>query len=69
MTKRTTLEIDQELLQDAKRITGARTTKDVVHLGLESLVRKERLRQIASLRGSGLSRLTHEELEEMRRDG
>ncbi|MBU1670399.1 MAG: type II toxin-antitoxin system VapB family antitoxin [Actinobacteria bacterium] len=56
------------MLEEAKRVTGVKTTKDVVHLGLESLMRKERLKQIASHRGSGLRRLTHEDLEEMRLD-
>ncbi len=65
---RTTVDIDEELLKDAKRVTGATRTKEVVRMGLESLVRKERLKKIASMRGSGLSRLTHGQLEGMRRD-
>lgn len=65
---RTTLEIDDRLLADAKMATGQRTTKGVVHEGLKLLVRQNKLKRYASLRGSGLSELTHEELELIRRD-
>lgn len=65
---RTTLEIDDRLLAEAKKVTGQRTTKGVVHEGLRLLVRQNRLKSYASLRGSGLSELTHEELELIRRD-
>jgi len=65
---RTTLEIDDRLLADAKKATGQRTTKGVVHEGLKLLVRQNKLKKYTSLRGSGLSELTHEELELIRRD-
>ena len=65
---RTTLEIDDKLLAEAKTATGHKTTKGVVQEGLKLLVRQHKLKKFASLRGSGLSELTHEELELIRRD-
>ncbi len=65
---RTTLEIDDRLLAEAKKASGHKTTRGVVHEGLRLLVRQHKLRKYATLRGSGLSELTHEELELIRRD-
>jgi Arc/MetJ family transcription regulator len=65
---RTTLEIDDRLLAAAKKATGESTTKGVVNEGLKLLVRQNKLKRYASLRGSGLSELTREELELIRRD-
>jgi len=65
---RTTLEIDDRLLAEAKKASGHSTTKGVVNEGLKLIVRQSKLRRYASLRGSGLSELTHEELELIRRD-
>jgi len=65
---RTTIEIDDRLLSEAKKASGQSTTKGVVHEGLKLLVRQSKLRKYASLRGSGLTELTHEELELIRRD-
>lgn len=65
---RTTLEIDDKLLADVKKATGVRTTKGVVEKALKQLLRRYKLIDAASQLGSGLSELTHEELELIRRD-
>lgn len=49
---RTNIEIDDELLKQALAATGARTKKDAVQLGLETLVRIHRQRSIRALRGT-----------------
>lgn len=48
---RTTLEIDDELLQAAMEATGAATKTAAVRLGLEALVAAAARRRLAALRG------------------
>ena len=62
---RTNIEIDDRLMQDALRVTGARTKKEAVELGPQSLIDLKRQEQGRLLRGK-----IHWEgnLEEMRRD-
>ena len=63
---RTNIVINDELLKGAMRATGARTKREVVELGLASLIRLKEQQQIRGLRGK--LRWTGD-LEEMRRDG
>lgn len=49
---RTNIDIDDDLLAAAQAATGAQTKKDVVHLGLEALVRLSRQAKARELRGS-----------------
>jgi Arc/MetJ family transcription regulator len=49
---RTTLNIDDELLQEARRLTGLREKTAVVHAGLEALIARESARRLASLGGT-----------------
>lgn len=51
--KRTNLIIDEEVLEEAMRLTGERSQSAVVRLALEELVRRARARQILELAGSG----------------
>jgi Arc/MetJ family transcription regulator len=51
--KRTTLMLDEALLEEAVRLTGARSVSAAVRLALEELVRRAKARQILELRGSG----------------
>ena len=48
---RTNIEIDDALLQAAVEATGAATKKEVVHRGLEALVRLHQQSRIRDLRG------------------
>ncbi|MFH1150432.1 MAG: type II toxin-antitoxin system VapB family antitoxin [Actinomycetota bacterium] len=59
---RTTLMIDSELLEEAKKITGIKTTKGVVEEGLRALVRRAAIEDILSLRGSDIIDMTLEDL-------
>jgi len=64
---KTTVDIDNELLEAAKEITGLKTTKEVVNAGLEAIVRRKRLAELAGeLRGSGIVELDDAGLERMR---
>lgn len=66
---RTTLEIDDRLLSEAKRVSGIKTTKKVVDEGLKMIIRQNRLKNAALQRGSGLSELNHLDLRLLRNDG
>lgn len=48
---RTNIEIDDELMQTALRITGLKTKKKVVHKALEVLVSRQNRKRILELRG------------------
>ncbi len=63
--KRTNLVLDAELLEEATRLSGAKTYSAAVTRALEELVRRVKARQILELRGSGL---WEGELGAMRRD-
>ncbi|MSO56451.1 MAG: type II toxin-antitoxin system VapB family antitoxin [Acidobacteria bacterium] len=49
---RTTLNIDDKLLEEALRLTGLTEKTAVVHAGLEALIRRESARRLAALGGS-----------------
>jgi Arc/MetJ family transcription regulator len=49
---RTTLNIDDELLAKARRLSGLKEKTAVVHAGLEALVAIESARRLAALGGS-----------------
>ena len=63
---RTNLVIDDGLLEAAMRATGAKTNREVVELGLATLVRLKEQEEIRGLRGK--LRWTGD-LDERRRDG
>jgi Arc/MetJ family transcription regulator len=49
---RTTLNIEDELLEQASKLTGVREKTSLVRLGLEALVARESSRRLARLGGS-----------------
>jgi Arc/MetJ family transcription regulator len=48
---RTNIVIDDVLIQEAMKLTGARTKKETVELGLQTLVRLHKQAAIKKLRG------------------
>ena len=48
---RTNIVLDEELVQEALEITGARTKKEVVHLALQELVRSRKRKNLTELAG------------------
>ena len=48
---RTTLNIDDELLREAQRLSGLGEKTAVVHAGLEALIARESARRLAALGG------------------
>jgi Arc/MetJ family transcription regulator len=49
---RTTLNIDDEILENASRLTGIKEKTTLVKLGLEALIARESSRRLAKLGGS-----------------
>ena len=62
---RTNIVIDDELIADAMRVTGAKSKREVVELGLKSLVR---LKQQEAIRGYRGKLEWRDDLERMRTD-
>jgi hypothetical protein len=52
--KRTNLVLDEQLLEEATRLSGERTYSRTVERALQDFVRRARARQILDLAGSGL---------------
>lgn len=48
---RTNIEIDDALMSDALTLTGARTKKEAVELGLKTLIRLKRQERIRQYKG------------------
>lgn len=48
---RTNIVIDDELMDEALRVTGVKTKKELVELGLKTLIRLKRQETIKPLRG------------------
>ncbi len=48
---RTNIEIDDAVLAEAQRLTGARTKRETVDVALRELVARRRQRDVLSLRG------------------
>ena len=49
---RTTLNIDDQLLDEAQRITGVKERTALIHEGLRALIERESARRLARLGGS-----------------
>jgi Arc/MetJ family transcription regulator len=63
MIKRTSLNLDLDLVAKAREIFDTSTTTDTVHRALEDVIRREGLRRLAEW---DLGDLTLEDLERMR---
>lgn len=51
-TMRTTINLDDELLAEAQRITGVTGRTALIHAGLRALIERESARRLARLGGS-----------------
>jgi Arc/MetJ family transcription regulator len=49
---RTTLNLDDELVREAGRLTGLRAKTDLIHEGLRALITRESARRLAALGGT-----------------
>ena len=64
---KTTLEVDQELLNTAKQILGASTIRETVEKSLQAVVRQKALNELANSFGSFEFDLTVGDLRKQRR--
>lgn len=51
-TMRTTINLDEQLLTEAQRLTGLKERTALVHEGLKALIERESARRLARLGGS-----------------
>lgn len=49
---RTTVNLDEDLIEEAKRITGTKERTALIHEGLRALIERESARRLARLGGS-----------------
>ena len=49
---RTTLNLDEQLIEKAGRLTGLRAKTEVIHEGLRALITRESARRLAALGGT-----------------
>ena len=64
--RHTNIALDEALVAEAMRLTGTKTKREVVHLGLRELIRLARLRGVRAHRGQfhwqgNLARMREEE--------
>ena len=64
---KTLIDIDEDVLKKAMKISGARTKKETVHKALEELVKVGLRRQLKEMAGSGAVDLSLGELKKLRR--
>ena len=62
MIKRTSLNLDFELLNEAKQVLETRETTETIHRALSEVVRQARLRRLSARRFE----MTNEELKQLR---
>ncbi|MCK4617473.1 type II toxin-antitoxin system VapB family antitoxin [Candidatus Aerophobetes bacterium] len=65
---RSTIDIDERLFEEAKKLTRLKTKKAVVNLSLKELIRKKRREELADLFGSSVVDITLKDLEKLRED-
>jgi Arc/MetJ family transcription regulator len=65
---RATIDIDDKLLEEAKKLTSIKTKKDLINLSLRELIRKKRIEHLLSLYGTSPVNLTPEDVEKFRKD-
>ncbi|PYV91700.1 MAG: hypothetical protein DMG05_06605 [Acidobacteria bacterium] len=65
---RSTIEIDDSLVEEALKLTQVKTKKELIHLSLRELIRQKRREQLRSMLGKTDIEWTLADLRELRRD-
>jgi len=65
---RTTLEIEERLLNEAIKLTKIGTKRELIRVSLEELIRQKRIERLISSLGKFPLKLTPEDIERMRKD-
>ena len=66
MTKRLSVALDEALLKEVQKLTGARTKKEAIETALRAYVREKRVENLIRLAGSGIVDWDLEDLEAYR---
>jgi Arc/MetJ family transcription regulator len=66
---KTLIDIEDNLLREAKDLSGAATKKETIRMALEELIRSRRRQALKSLAGSGIVDMAPAELRRLRRRG
>ncbi len=66
MTKRLSVALDEALLKEIQKLTGARTKKEAIETALRAYVREKRVENLIRLAGSGIVDWTLEDLKTYR---
>ena len=66
MPMRTTVELDEKLLQDAMAVTGTKKKRQLLELALQEIVRQRRLERLRQRLGKTTLAITAEDLQRMR---
>ncbi len=64
---KTLIDIDEDVLKRAMKISGSRTKKETVNKALEELVKAGLRRQLKEMAGSGVIDMNLDELKKLRR--
>ncbi|MFZ5467911.1 MAG: type II toxin-antitoxin system VapB family antitoxin [Myxococcota bacterium] len=64
---RTTVNIDDRLLRDAREVAGAHSQSDLINRALAALIREARRKDLLDWVQHGKTKLSPEKLEELRR--
>lgn len=65
---RATIDIDDRLVEEAKKLTAIKTKKELLNLSLKELIRKKRLEHLLSLYGTSPIDTTLKDIERLRKD-
>lgn len=65
---RSTIDIDDRLIEEAKKLTSVKTKKELINLSLKELIRKKRIEHLLSLFGTSPIDITLEDIEKFRKD-
>ncbi len=65
---RSTIDIDDSLLNEARHLTRIKTKKEVVNLSLKELISKKRREHLANLFGSAMVDISCDDVSKMRED-
>ncbi len=65
---RATIDIDDRLIEEAKKLTSVKTKKELINLSLKELIRKKRMEHLLSLFGTSPIDITLKDIEKFRKD-
>lgn len=68
MPVRTTIELDDNLLQEAMTVTGAKKKRHLIELALHEIIRRQRIERLIQRLGKTPLALTATDLQRMRRE-